>query len=176
MRRIIRIGLALAGVGSWALLATATVLGGNYADATIAPSDERPTAGEEREIRITLLQHGVRPVESGTVEVTASLPWSGTTITAAATHVGGGEWVATMAFPSAGEWQLRVVHSTLVTPPASVFSVGPADDATWTTTAAGIAVALLAVIGFVAANRARTWGRRRSPRASESVPDGVHAG
>ena len=105
MRRLIRTTLALAMVGALWTLTAATVAAGNYAETSIVDgADTPPTAGEQRELRVLLLQHGVTPVDHGTVELTAWLPGTDERISVMAASVGGGEWVANVTFPVAGDW------------------------------------------------------------------------
>ena len=126
MRRLIRTTLALAMLASRsARLTAATVAAGNYAESSIIDgADTPPTAGEERELRLLLLQHGVTPVDHGSVELTAWLPGTDERLAVVATSVGDGEWVADVTFPTAGDWQMRVIHSVFETPPASAIRRG----------------------------------------------------
>ncbi len=81
-------------------LTAATVAAGNYAETSIIDgADTPPTAGEERELRLLLLQHGVTPVDHGSVELTAWLPGTDERLSVVATSVGNGEWVAERHLP-----------------------------------------------------------------------------
>ena len=154
MRLRTRLALATVMAG---LLATAVgaVAAGNYAEVGYTDGMEAPpTAGEEREIRFSLFQHGVTPVDHGQVTITATTPDSAP-MTVEATSLGGGDWLATVTFPAAGDWQLRVTHSEFETPPAVAVSVAEAAPS-WATsllpiTAIGMAaVALLAAAALMA--------------------------
>jgi hypothetical protein len=154
MRRLIRMAAALAAIGLMATLATTSVVAGNWAETSMVDgADAPPTAGEARELRFTLMQHGVTPVDFGTVELTATLPGSDERISAPATHVGAGEWTATVTFPVEGDWQLRVVHSVFETPAASTFSVAGGPGPAWLPLTASLAGLLLAAVALVAATR-----------------------
>jgi hypothetical protein len=135
MRIIRRLALAAAALLALTTAAAGIALAGNFAEvAFVDGSDAPPVAGQAREIRFSLLQHGVTPVTFGDVELTATLPGSGETISAPATSLGGGEWVATVTFPVEGDWQVRVAHSVFDTSPPSALAVGPAAAAAAATT------------------------------------------
>jgi len=149
MQRRTRLALATVMAG---LLATAVgaVAAGNYAEVGYTDGMEAPpTAGEEREIRFTLLQHGVTPVDHGQVTISATIPGSAP-VTAEATSLGGGTWAVTMTFPTAGDWQLRVLHSEFETPPAMAVSVAEAAVA-WPASLLPITAIGLAAVALVAA-------------------------
>jgi YtkA-like len=125
MRHRTRLALAITTATLLSLVAGA-VAAGSYADVGFTDGmDAPPTAGEEREIGFTLLQHGVTPVDFGEVTVTATAPGAAP-VTVQATPLGDGRWVATVTFPAAGDWQLRVTHTELETPAAVPVSVGEA--------------------------------------------------
>jgi hypothetical protein len=173
MRRLIRFVLALAAVAAVATLAAATVAAGNYAETSIVDgASTPPTAGEERELRLLLLQHGVTPVDHGTVQLTASLPGTDEIITVPATSVGGGEWVTTVTFPAAGDWQLRIVHSVFETPPASAFAVDASPAAAWLPAAGSIAAMLLVAAVLILGARRIGAGRATAEPASEPLRAG----
>ena len=159
-----RLAGALATASIILALTAGAVAAGNYADVGfIDGMSEPPTAGEEREIRFSLLQHGVTPVDHGQVMLTATLPGADP-LTFEATALGDGEWVATILVPTAGDWQLRVTHSEFETPVAVPMPVAEAAFS-WPGSILPIAaialvgVLLLAGAGFVA---------RRAP--AEAVP------
>ena len=144
------------------LLATAAgaVAAGNYAEVGYTDGMEAPpTAGEEREIRFSLLQHGVTPVDHGQVTLTATIPGS-TPVTVEATSLDGGDWVATMTFPIAGDWQLRVLHSEFQTPPAVAVSV---TEAVFTWPASVLPIAGIGLVALVLMAAAAVMARRASP-------------
>lgn len=169
MRRIIRTTLSLAVLAALAAVMVSAVAAGNYAETSIVNgADTPPTAGEERELRLLLLQHGVTPVDHGSVELIASLPGTDEAISVVATSVGGGEWLATVTFPTAGDWQLRILHSDFETPPASAFAVGPSPAATWLPATGSIAAVLLVALALIVAAR-RMSGRAGNEPAGEAV-------
>jgi YtkA-like len=173
MRHLIRTTLALALMGVLTALTAAAVAAGNYAETTIiGGGDPPPTAGEERELRLRLLQHGLTPVDAGDVELTAWLPGTDERITVTATSVGNGEWVATVTFPAAGDWQLRVLHSVFETPPASTFAVADAPVPVWLPATGAIATMLLVALALILGARRLGGGRA----ATEPAGEAAHAG
>jgi hypothetical protein len=171
MRDIVRAAATVALLAAMTALAAMPVLAGNYADATIVEGGAAPpVAGEEREIRVRLLQHGVTPVDHGSVDVTARLDGAGEALTVAATHDGGGVWVATITFPSAGAWEVGVTHSVFETSPPVTMDVAAAAEsapaATWPV-AALLLVAATALVGFGAIRSLR--GRRVVAGTPEAV-------
>jgi hypothetical protein len=173
MRRLIRTALAVALVAALAAVTAATVAAGNYAETSITGGgDTPPTAGEERELRLLLLQHGVTPVDHGSVQLTAWLPGTDESISVPATSVGDGEWLATVTFPSAGDWQMRIVHSEFETPAATAFAVTPAAGAAWMPIAGTVGVLLLAAFAIVIVVRRTVGGRA----ADEPLREPIRAG
>ena len=171
MRRLIRTMLALAMLATIATLTAASVAAGNYAETSIigGGGDTPPTAGEELELRLMLLQHGVTPVDHGSVELTAWLPGTDERISIAATSVGRGEWVATVTFPTAGDWQMRIVHSVFDTPPPTTIAVGPSASAGWLAAAGSISAMLLVAVALIAVARLIGGGRVASEPVGEAL-------
>ena len=154
MRRLIRTALSLAILAALAAITAGAVAAGNYAETSvIGGGDPPPTAGEERELRLLLLQHGITPVDHGSVELTAWLPGTDERISVVATSAGDGEWVATVTFPTAGDWQMRVVHSVFETPPATAIAVGASPAAAWLPAAGSIGAMLLAAVALIVVAR-----------------------
>ena len=173
MRRLIRMTLALAMLGVLNALTAATVAAGNYAETSIVDgADTPPTAGEQRELRLLLLQHGVTPVDHGTVELTAWLPGTDERISVMATSIGDGEWVANVTFPTVGDWQMRILHSVFETPEASAFAVAPSSAAAWLPATGSIAALLLAVASLVVVARRIRGGRASSEPVGEALRTG----
>ena len=141
--------MTLAG-GLLALMAAGALAGG-MATATISAGDHPPTAGEEREVRVVLLQHGTAPVDHGTVTISAWLPGSSQRIDVPATSIGDGEWTAAVTFPVEGEWRIQVHHTDLQTPAPLIFPVASASVATSLPGVAPVAALLLATVGLVGA-------------------------
>jgi hypothetical protein len=163
MRRLIRIAISLATLAAITAVTATAVAAGNYAETSIiGGGDTPPTAGEERELRLLLMQHGITPVDHGSVELTASLPGTDETVTAVATSVGDGVWVATVTFPAAGDWQLRVLHSEFETPPATTFAVDASPMSAVVPLAGSIAAMLIFAAVLILAARRMSGGRAAS--------------
>jgi hypothetical protein len=173
MRRLIRFTLTLALLTILGAFTAATVAAGNYAETSIVDgADTPPTAGEQRELHLLLLQHGVAPVNHGTVELTAWLPGTDERISVMATSVGGGEWVANVTFPTAGDWQMRILHSVFDTPEASAFAVAPSSTAAWLPAAGSMAALLLVAVALIVVARRIGGGRVASEPAGEALRTG----
>jgi hypothetical protein len=169
MRRLIRTTLSLAVLAALVAVLAGAVAAGNYAETSIVDgADTPPTAGEERELRVLLLQHGITPVDHGSVELTAWLPGTDERISVMATSTGAGEWVATVTFPTAGDWQLRITHSEFETPPALAFAVGSSLAAAWLLATGSIAAMLLVALALIVVAR-RMDGRAGREPAGEPV-------
>jgi hypothetical protein len=159
MRPLTRIGAVLTALVMLGLLSAVPALAGNFAEVVMAPgAGDPPVAGEEHEIRFTLLQHGVTPVDHGPVQLIATLAGSGERIEVDATSLGDGEWVATVTLPRDGEWQIEVRHAVFATSPPTTLAVMSAGSAGGsiapaTLTAALAAVALLGLAIFVRRRR-----------------------
>jgi hypothetical protein len=155
MRRRTRALAPVLAIGAAALLVM-PVLAGNLAVVTLL-DDGTPVAGEEHELRLELLQHGVTPVLDGTVQVVARSA-SGDEVAATATSIGGGAWIATIAFPVGGAWEIAVTHSQLATTGPMILSVSDASAAApEAPSTAALALALAGVClvgtGFIVARR-----------------------
>jgi YtkA-like len=153
MRHLSRIGAALAGLAALLLLVTGTALAGNFGEVTILEGgDGPPTAGEEREIRFVLLQHGVTPIEDGRVDVTLTNGETGDELVVQAVHQGDGIYAASVVFPAAGDWQVHVTHQWFATSAPTALAVSPAETAAWLPAAlaiGGFAAAILVVLGAI---------------------------
>ena len=148
--------LVLAALAVALALSAAPVAAGGAATAEItAGLDEPPVAGEDREIQVLLLQHGVTPVDFGEVTLTATLPGTGERVIAEASSTGAGTWTATIAFPSAGDWQLQVAHNDLATPAATPVTVAESGLALPPIVAPILAIALLGLALALAISIAR---------------------
>ena len=116
MRHLTRAGAAVAGLAALLTLVTGTALAGGWAEVTIlGDSGDPPIAGEEREIRFSLLQHGVTAVDHGQVDLTATHPDTGEQIVVGATSLGGGRWASRVTFPRDGSWEIGITHDSLDT-------------------------------------------------------------
>lgn len=175
MRHLIRLSAGMAAFGALMALMTTMAVAGNFAEVTmIEGSDVPPVAGENREFRFSLLQHGVTPVDHGRVALTGTLPATNERISVEATSAGGGEWIATVAFPVEGDWQLRITHSIFETPEPSTLTVGPAAGFAWlqgVSWLSGLALAVAAILGTLL-----LIGRARRPSAAEAKTTAVRAG
>jgi YtkA-like protein len=173
MRQFFRLALSLAVMTALAALTAGSVAAGNYAETSIVDgADTPPTAGEERELRVLLLQHGVTPVDHGSVDLTAWLPATDEHITVPATSVGDGEWLATVTFPTAGDWQVRIVHSVFETPAAMAMAVEPAPTMAVLPAAGAIAAMLLLALVLIVTARRLAGGRAATEPAGEVVRAG----
>ena len=135
MRHGRRLGIAAALAAQAALvtLVTGTALAGGWAEVTMVDgSEDPPIAGEVREIRFSLLQHGVTAVDFGEAQLTAVHPDTGESIRVAATNHGGGMWSASVTFPQDGNWRIAIAHDELeTTEPVTVMAVGQLDGVAW---------------------------------------------
>ena len=160
MRRLIRTALATALLAALTAVTAATVAAGNYAETSIIDgADTPPTSGEERQLRLLLLQHGVTPVDHGEVLLTAWLPGSGESVTVPAASAGNGEWIVAVTFPTSGDWQLRIVHSEFETTPAMTFAVADGRFLAWMPSGGAIAGTLLVAVALVLVARRIAGGR-----------------
>ena len=169
MRAFTRNLVALPAAMALLTLVAGTTLAGGWAEATLTPAEgDPPVAGGERELHVTLLQHGVTPVDFGSTQITATNESTGETNTAAARSVGHGEWVATLGFPSEGSWEIVVSHSQLEISTPAQLSVGPAlaVGTSWLPAAIAVgALGLMAVMGLLGTSIVRS---RRGARQVEA--------
>jgi hypothetical protein len=168
MRYLRRLATAAATVAALTALVTGVTLAGGWAEVVMVDgSEDSPIAGEESEIRFSLLQHGVTAVDFGEVQVTATNPESGEVITVPATNHGGGSWSAVVTFPVEGDWQIGVAHNDLETSPPTTLSVTSMGGLAWLP--AMLSVGLFAVVVVVVLGSMLLIGRRRSPRANATA-------
>jgi hypothetical protein len=165
MRIVRRLTLAAATLVALSTALAGIALAGNFAAVTfIDGSGDPPVAGEAREIHFTLLQHGVTPISDGNVELTATLPGTDESITVPATSLGGADWVATITFPTEGDWQVQVTHSVFETSPASTLAVaspsaaaaaaqGPSPTFLMLAALAGLSLVAMAAVALVRGRR-----------------------
>jgi YtkA-like protein len=170
MRTIGRLALGAATLAALSMAAAGIALAGNFGAVTFVDGTaDPPTAGEAREIRFSLLQHGVTPINDGTVALTATLPGTDELISVPATNVANGEWAATVTFPVEGDWQVRVTHSVFETSPASTLAVASAGAAAatvaqpWTFVLIAVVALLLVAVSAMAIVRSR---REAAPTGS----------
>jgi hypothetical protein len=161
---------AAAALAALMALAAGTALAGGWADVTLVDgAEDPPIAGEEREIRFQLLQHGVTAVDFGEVQLTAAHQDTGEAITVAATSHGGGMWSATVTFPIAGDWQIGIAHSDLLTSEPATLTVGQVTGSDWVPGA--ISMSVFGLMATVVLGSAVLTGRRR--RSSTAEPAGA---
>lgn len=170
MRQIRRLGVA-AGLAALMALVSGTALAGGWAEVTMVDgSEDPPVAGEEREVRFQLLQHGITAVDYGQVELRAVHPDTGEAITVPATNHGGGMWSAIVTFTVGGDWRLGVAHSDLLTSEPTVLAVGQVGGLGWLPGVVSISVFVLMAIAVLGS--ALLIGHRRRPTAAEK-PSGA---
>lgn len=170
MRHFVRGAASLAGSVALLVAFAGSALAGGWAQATlIDPPDDPPTSGEEREIRFSLLQHGVTPVTFGQVQLTATHPETGEEIVVQASSQGGGEWTARVTFPAAGDWQIRITHQDLEITGPSTLTVGESTSLAWLPAALALG-AFAAVVGVVLAGMFLVAGRSRAAPETTGRP------
>ena len=136
-------------------LAVAPALAGGWATVSVdqaSISGWQP--GEPQQVEVTLMQHGVTPVNDGAVRFTLTNAATGETTTVTAQPTGDGHWTATLTVSSAGDWSLLVRHSGLETTQAGPIPIaigGGAAAATAATSTGGSMLVLLLVIGLALA-------------------------
>lgn len=119
------IALPLAALASLALASVA--LGGGWAQVTVQGAPPDPPAGEETTIQLSVLQHGVTPVSWPRLTVVATETGSSAVVSTKAQPKGPeGTYVATILFPSAGEWTLTFVSPDLEMAGSVALNVAPA--------------------------------------------------
>jgi hypothetical protein len=176
MRTIGRLALGTATLATLSMAAAGIVLAGNFGAVTFVDgSADPPIAGEAREIRFFLLQHGVTPINDGTVALTATLPGTDESISVPATNVGAGEWATTITFPVEGDWEVRVTHSVFETSPASTLAVASAGAAA-ATAAQPWTFVLIAALVALSLGAISTMAIVRSRREAGPTGSVVRAG
>ena len=151
-RRLIGLPIAIA---ASLTLATAALAGG-WASVAISDPPADPTASGETVIDLTVLQHGVTPIDWIGLTVVATNAATGETVSAIAQPVRQGRYQATLTFPSAGDWSLAFTSGDLMvqgTGPLAIAVGTPAPVAGAASDASGAApmIALgLLVVGFLA--------------------------
>lgn len=119
------IALPLAALASFAFASVA--LAGGSAQVTVKSGPVDPVAGEETTIELGVLQHGVTRVSWPTLTVVATNATSGAVLRAEARANGPeGSYVATIVFPSTGEWTLTFDSPDLAMAGSVAMNVAPA--------------------------------------------------
>src|SRR4029453_1930062 len=109
-RRLLAVPIAIGA----SLILVRPVLAGGWASVAISEPPPDPTAGGETVIDLTVLQHGVTPIDWIGLTVVATNAATGEAVSAAAKPLPQGQYRATMTFPSAGDWSLAFASSDLV--------------------------------------------------------------
>ena len=150
MRHLRRLGIAVGALAAMLAFMTGTALAGGWAEVSLTDSPEDPPiAGEERDVRFSLLQHGVTAVDFGEVQLTATHQDSGQIIAVPARNHGGGIWSAVVTFPAEGDWQIGIAHNGLETSPPTMLAVGQHDGLAWLPGAISVGAFLLAAAAVV---------------------------
>jgi hypothetical protein len=118
------IALSVAVLASFVLASVALAGGWAQVSAKNVPVD--PPAGEETTIDLGVLQHGVTPVSWPDLTVVATDATSGAVVRAEAKAKGTtGSYVATIVFPTAGDWKLTFDSVDLVMEGSVAMHVAP---------------------------------------------------
>ncbi len=109
-----------------ALIGATAVAAGGMAVITVTDVPADPPAGEETAIGFTVMQHGVTPVSWPRITVVATDAASGAVVRAEASAEGPtGAYVATIVFPTAGDWTLTFDSTDLFMEGSTVLRVAP---------------------------------------------------
>ena len=154
-------------------IAPAAVTAGGWATVGLEPMPDRVRSGEPWVVDLTVLQHGVTPLEGVRPSLTIQSPGGEAKSFRAAATAKPGVYRARVVFPSAGSWRYTVdddfsaVHrfgpvqiaqgTTAPAPaPASASGDGGAGSGVSAGAVAGLAAAALLLLGLLA-----VWARRR---------------
>jgi hypothetical protein len=108
-----------------ALTWSATAVAGAMAVVTVTDVPADPPAGEEVAIGMTVMQHGVTAVSWPTLTVVATEASTGEVLRVAARPEGPtGAYVATIVFPTAGQWTLTFDSTDLLMEGSTAVRVG----------------------------------------------------
>jgi len=156
MKRLL-LGLAVAG-----LLLPAAALGGGFATVQLSSLPAGTVAGGTWTPTLTILQHGVTPLD-GLQPAVRITDGGGKTSTFAAKPAGApGTYVAEVAFPAAGTWRYEIWDGFSQTHTYSPVTIGGGGDASFPTApVGGIVLAALALAGALVVLLRR---RRPGPR------------
>jgi len=155
MKRLL-LGLAVAG-----LLLPAAALGGGFATVQLSSLPAGTVAGGTWTPTLTILQHGMTPLD-GLQPAVRITDGAGKTSTFAAKPAGApGTYVAEVAFPSAGTWRYEIWDGFSQTHTYSPVTIGDGGDASFPTVpvTAGL-LAAMALAGALLALRKRRPGAR----------------
>jgi hypothetical protein len=104
---------------------SATALAGGMAVVTVTDLPADPPAGEETTIGMTVMQHGKTAVSWPTLTVVATDAATGEVLRAPARPEGPtGAYVATIVFPTAGQWTLTFDSTDLLMSGSAALRVG----------------------------------------------------
>jgi len=156
MKRLL-LGLAVAG-----LLLPAAALGGGFATVQLSSLPAGTVAGGTWTPTLTILQHGVTPLD-GLQPAVRITDGGGKTSTFAAKPAGApGTYVAEVAFPSAGTWRYEIWDGFSQTHTYSPVTIGDGGDASFPTVpvTAGLLAAMALAGALLVALRKRRPGAR----------------
>ena len=174
MRNLRRLGIAVGALAAVLAMMTGTALAGGWAEVSMTDaSADPPIAGEEREVRFSLLQHGVTAIDFGEVQLTATHSESGQVITVPATNHGGGIWSAVVTFPADGDWRIGIAHNDLETSPPTMLAVGQHDGLAWLPGAISAGAFLLAAAAVLGS---MVLIARRRPSAATATSTAAPSG
>jgi hypothetical protein len=141
-RRLFAIPFA---VSASLVLATA-VLAGGWASVAISDPPADPTAGGETVIDLTVLQHGVTPINWIGLTVVATNGATGETVSATAQPIRQGEYQARLTFPSAGDWSLAFTSGDLMVEGTGALAIAVGAPAPIAGVASGATSSALAIV------------------------------
>jgi hypothetical protein len=151
------LGLAVAG-----LLLPATALGGGFATVQLSSLPAGTNAGGTWTPTLTILRHGVTPLD-GLRPAVRIIDATGEITTFAAKPVGApGTYVAEVTFPSAGTWRYEIWDGFSQTHTYSPVTIGDGGDASFPTVpvTAGLLAAMALAGALLVALRKRRPGAR----------------
>ena len=156
MKRLL-LGLAVAG-----LLLPAAALGGGFATVQLSSLPAGTVAGGTWTPTLTILQHGMTPLD-GLQPAVRITDGAGKTSTFAAKPAGApGTYVAEVAFPAAGTWRYEIWDGFSQTHTYSPVTIGGGGDASFPTVpvTAGLLAAMALAGALLVALRKRRPGAR----------------
>lgn len=178
-----RVTLASAAALTLALMLALPAAAGGWASVSL--QEGAPTEDGGSSVGVTLLQHGVTPVDWGKVGITAVNASTGERLSFTGTpKLSDGQWTTWIELP-AGSWNLTVTHTELQvgTEEALSLTVGAPSTATGASTAAvqGVSPALLLVVVaaafmMVAASAGYVLLRRRADGVAPAAHGGLVEG
>jgi hypothetical protein len=153
------------------LVVASVALAGGWAQVSATGGPIDPVAGEETPIELEVLQHGTAAVSWPRLNVVATDAVTGAVVRAEAEPRGPeGAYVATMVFPTEGQWTLTFESNDLIMEGSVALSVAPAVAAAATGASAVVAptidVMALIVVALAALVAVTTAGMVLKGRGS----------